>query len=332
MAGKLPGTNPLVACSASRVQPNGQPPPGLIGNTTGMIVPDTAPNPKPNTAPVIKPTEKEKGWWERWGSGAVHIGLDVVGLIPGVGEIADGANALIYLAEGDKVNAALSAAAMIPGAGMAATGAKYAKKAAGVAVEAGAKLSKEAAEKLAKEAAEKAAKEKAEKEAAEAAAKKKGGKDKGKKKKLDCGELGTYGDRKKRIGDNKYDRDHVPSKGALKERAAAIAKERGEKLSEAQAKAIENLADAIVIPKSTHRNSSPSYGSKNKKLSKKDGVSVEKLNEALDRDLDAVLADLEKTDPECAKQYRTAAKKLRDKIKKNLNHFDDFLSDVLDNF
>jgi hypothetical protein len=164
---------------ASRVQPNAKPPPGPIGNTTGMIVPDTAPNPKPNTAPAIKPTEKEKGWWERWGSSAVHIGLDVVGLIPGVGEIADGANALIYLAEGDKVNAALSAAAMIPGAGMAATGAKYAKKAAGVAVEAGAKLSKEAAEKLAKEAAEKAAKEKAEKEAAEAAAKRKGGKDLG---------------------------------------------------------------------------------------------------------------------------------------------------------
>jgi hypothetical protein len=114
----------------------------------------------------------------------VHIGLDVVGLIPGVGEIADGANALIYLAEGDKVNAALSAAAMIPGAGMAATGAKYAKKAVGVGVEAGAKLSKEAAEKLAKEAAEKAAKEKVAKEAAEAEVKNanqgnKGGKDKG---------------------------------------------------------------------------------------------------------------------------------------------------------
>ena len=33
-------------------------------------------------------------------------GLDIVGLIPVVGEVADGANAMIYLAEGDKVNAA----------------------------------------------------------------------------------------------------------------------------------------------------------------------------------------------------------------------------------
>jgi len=65
----------------------------------------------------------------------VHTGLDVVGLIPGVGEIADGANALIYLAEGDKVNAALSATAMIPAAGMAATGVKYGKKAAAAATE-----------------------------------------------------------------------------------------------------------------------------------------------------------------------------------------------------
>jgi hypothetical protein len=60
----------------------------------------------------------------------VHTGLDVVGIIPGVGEIADGANALIYLAEGDKVNAA-----MIPAAGMAATGVKYGKKAAAAATE-----------------------------------------------------------------------------------------------------------------------------------------------------------------------------------------------------
>ena len=43
-------------------------------------------------------------------------------------ELADVADALIYLAEGDKVNAAISAAAMSRGAGMEATGAKYGKK------------------------------------------------------------------------------------------------------------------------------------------------------------------------------------------------------------
>jgi RHS repeat-associated protein len=59
-------------------------------------------------------------------SAIVHTSLDVVGLVPGIGEIADGVNALIYLAEGDVTNAALSASAMIPGLGAAATVAKHA--------------------------------------------------------------------------------------------------------------------------------------------------------------------------------------------------------------
>jgi hypothetical protein len=62
----------------------------------------------------------------------VQTGLDVVGLIPGVGEIADGVNALIYTGRGDYVNAGLSAAAMIPFAGWAATGTKLGKKATGL--------------------------------------------------------------------------------------------------------------------------------------------------------------------------------------------------------
>ena len=40
--------------------------------------------------------------------------LDIVGCLPGVGDFADGANAVIYLARGDYVNAALSATSMIP--------------------------------------------------------------------------------------------------------------------------------------------------------------------------------------------------------------------------
>ncbi|WP_431809776.1 deaminase domain-containing protein [Brevibacillus agri] len=57
------------------------------------------------------------------------MALDVVGLIPGVGEIADLANAGISLARGDYAGAALSLAACIPFAGWAATGAKLAGKA-----------------------------------------------------------------------------------------------------------------------------------------------------------------------------------------------------------
>jgi len=113
---------PAAQSQTAQVKPNAYPSPGPIGNTSGLVIPDTAPSLHGATAPAIKPVAQEKSWWQRWGSDVVHTGLDVVGLIPGVGEIADGANALIYLAEGDKVNTALSAAAMIPGAGMAATG------------------------------------------------------------------------------------------------------------------------------------------------------------------------------------------------------------------
>jgi hypothetical protein len=156
-----------VSGKKAAVKPNGQPRPGPIGNTQGIIVPDTAPNPYGNSAPPIKPTAKEKSWWGKWGE-AVHTGLDVIGLIPGLGEIADGANALIYLAEGDKVNAAISAAAMIPGAGMAATGAKLGKKVAGAVAEG-------AVKKGGREAAEGAAKKEVSETAAEQGGKKGGG-------------------------------------------------------------------------------------------------------------------------------------------------------------
>lgn len=59
-----------------------------------------------------------------------HLALDVVGLVPVVGEAADLANAAWYAAEGDYVNAALSAASAVPFAGYAATGAKLAIKGA----------------------------------------------------------------------------------------------------------------------------------------------------------------------------------------------------------
>jgi len=59
--------------------------------------------------------------------------LDIAGLVPGFGEIADGINAAIYLARGDYANAALSAAAMIPIGGQAATAAKLGLKGADAA-------------------------------------------------------------------------------------------------------------------------------------------------------------------------------------------------------
>jgi hypothetical protein len=74
------------------------------------------------------PPEK-KSWWDSWGD-AIHTALDVAGMVPVIGEFADGANAVIYLAEGDLANAAISGAALLPVGGQAATGARLAVKAA----------------------------------------------------------------------------------------------------------------------------------------------------------------------------------------------------------
>ncbi|MDQ1008833.1 RHS repeat-associated protein [Streptomyces sp. V4I23] len=59
-----------------------------------------------------------------------HAALDVAGMVPVIGEVADVANGVWYAAEGNYADAALSMAAAIPGIGAAATAAKYAKKGA----------------------------------------------------------------------------------------------------------------------------------------------------------------------------------------------------------
>lgn len=73
------------------------------------------------------PPPAEEGWSF---SDVGHGLLDVAGLVPGLGEPLDGVNAVWYLAEGDKLNAGLSAGGMIPFGGWGATGAKWTLKAA----------------------------------------------------------------------------------------------------------------------------------------------------------------------------------------------------------
>jgi hypothetical protein len=74
--------------------------------------------------------ETQEAWrdtsdWTRRNYGTIsevgHTALDVAGMIPVVGAVADGVNAAWYLAEGDYANAALSGVGMIPGLGDAAT-------------------------------------------------------------------------------------------------------------------------------------------------------------------------------------------------------------------
>ncbi len=57
-----------------------------------------------------------------------HTALDAFGLIPVFGEIADLANGVLYVVEGDGINASLSFASAVPVVGWASTATKYAIK------------------------------------------------------------------------------------------------------------------------------------------------------------------------------------------------------------
>lgn len=133
---------------------------GANGNTTGKVVGEQAPAgvPAAEANPAVQPeTDAEAAFHEKVLDG-VQIGLDVVGLIPGVGEIADGTNAVISAFRGDWVGAGLSVAAMIPFAGWFATGAKGIKRGAH-AVEAGTKIVERAGKEVLEEGLERAGKE-----------------------------------------------------------------------------------------------------------------------------------------------------------------------------
>ncbi|MFC4636595.1 AHH domain-containing protein [Dokdonia ponticola] len=87
---------------------------------------------------IIKQSEYPENYdfsnWELFKIGVrahkngLQLGLDIVGLIPGFGEVADVANGLIYTIDGDGVNAAFSYASAVPFVGWFSTGAKWAKR------------------------------------------------------------------------------------------------------------------------------------------------------------------------------------------------------------
>ncbi|CRM54185.1 MULTISPECIES: polymorphic toxin type 15 domain-containing protein [Pseudomonas] len=121
------------------------------GNTIGRVVGETVPASVPATQanpPIETETEEEKGWWAS-ASPWVHGSLDVLGFVPGLGAIPDLINAGIYAAEGDAVNASLSAVAAIPFAGDAIKGGVLVGKGAR---HLGAEVAQQAAHKTAKEA------------------------------------------------------------------------------------------------------------------------------------------------------------------------------------
>ncbi|KAB0480707.1 Novel toxin 15 [Pseudomonas reinekei] len=135
------------------------------GNTIGRVVGETAPSavPASQANPPIEAETEEEGITGEQILDGIQLGLDVVGLIPVVGEVADIASGVISLFRGDYVGAGLSLLSAIPFVGYLGT--------AGKATRYGAKMA-EASGKAGKEVVDRAAKEAAEKKARDAAARK----------------------------------------------------------------------------------------------------------------------------------------------------------------
>lgn len=191
-----------------------------------------------------------------------------------------------------------------------------AKKAAaqGLGKQAGTAATRDAAKKAAQESLKKSAGKGGGKGPGNTAGKHKA--KKAKKQKLKCGEHGKYGDLKKKTGNNKFDRDHIPSKAALKARAEAIL---GRRLTAAQASAIDRGAAAIAIPKQAHIDISPTYG-QSKAGAAKD---AKNLAGSAKRDVNAMLKKIDEYDEDgnCRKAYKQAASKILKMSKKDFDRW-----------
>lgn len=194
----------------------------------------------------------------------IQLGLDIVGLIPVVGELADVANAGISLARGDYAGAALSLLSAIPLAGYAGSAGKVVWHATKATVETTGKAAREVAEaRVRKEAKNATGAEK--KEIAP------GGRTKAKKP-LDCGQKGSYGQLNKfDASSGEMERDHIPPKAALLQKAVDLYEKSGRTLDPDElktlARKIERHGQAVSIPKDIHRNGITHSNPNNKKYS-----------------------------------------------------------------
>lgn len=287
----------------------------------------------PATSPE---TPEEESMWQQ-ASPWVHGFLGVASFIPGLSIVTGAADAAIYAAEGNYVEAGLSVASMVPGGKVVTIAGKVAKRAVGLAQNAGtvAKVAKgvhetremaKAASRLQKGAPLKKAESAV--DTRRAAGKAMPGKAKKNttvkgRKKLKCGEHGSYGDLKTKTGGGKFHRDHIPSKAALKQRAEKL--NNGAELTVSQQKAIEQWGNSIAVPRQAHIDISLTYGAKNIKLAPLD---ADDLAAAAQRDVDAMLKEIDEYDADggCKKAYKKAAKQI---LKMTNQDFDDVLRKIL---
>lgn len=145
---------------------------------------------------------------------------------------------------------------------------------------------------------------------------------------MKCGELGQYGEQKKKTAKGKRARDHIPSKAALKERAKKL-KGGGKKkvrLSKCERKVIDDSALTVVTPTRAHQKASRSYGQSRAAASK----DAEGLQAAAKKDTADMMSDkdgIKKSDAACQEAYAKNAEKINNITDKQ---YDDWLQKCLD--
>ena len=143
------------------------------------------------------------------------------------------------------------------------------------------------------------------------------------KKKLECGDFGTFRELKKITAEGKFDRDHIPAKAALWARAREL--NNNLPLTEKQTYQIEYSSLAIAIPQQAHIDFSPTHSENNPVNISRDAKNLAK---AARRDIRAMLRRISRYDRKCKKVYFKASRKI---IKMTNKDYDKFLQEILDN-
>jgi len=134
------------------------------------------------------------------------------------------------------------------------------------------------------------------------------------KENLECGEVGTYSElNKKAAKPVDMERDHIPSKAALFQRAKNMKKN----MKPAQIECVEGKLEAqgmtVAIPRSAHRGFSPTCGSKNTPAQiAKDGKDAASMKAATERDTAAMQEHMHDAHKECEKAYKKAVEKIKE--------------------
>lgn len=142
---------------------------------------------------------------------------------------------------------------------------------------------------------------------------------------LKCGEVGTYAKLNQKRAKPKFERDHVPSHAAMNKAAQNSKDMKGasKKVRKCVKNKLKDRALTIAIPKSLHRGTSRTCGSRNNQTQIKSDS--KNLKSATTKDLAKIQKKLDGPPKSpCAAAYRKAAKDVRAQNHKKL------IKDIID--